>query len=365
MEVFDVVVIGGGPAGSTAARYLAAHNIKVALVERDLNHHKPCGGGIPSSAFAELGISEDVAAKKVNTVSLISPSGKRVDIGLRSGSINIVDRELFDGRLREMARAAGAEIIHGEFRRFKELGRDIVIEVKGRERNRTYIIKADYVIGCDGVNSRVRRELRLPRGKTIYTYSETIKGGGSNSCEFWFGSVHAGKSYSWVFPKAKGYSAGTGVHNGVHARNYFNKFLSRRGVTSAGKGKGYNVPVWEKPVFNEKRVLLAGDSASQVMPLTYEGIYYAMKSAQFAAMAIIDGNPSLYGSLWKKRFGSRFKFMRKIEEYFLKSDGNADKLVKIFEEPALQEASLRLWLRKDSGKSNFLRYIKLFGKYLR
>ena len=131
----------------------------------------------------------------------------------------------------------------------------------------------------------------------------------------------------------------------------FERFRKRTGILSEGKKRIYRVPVWKGDLYNRGKILFAGDSAGQVLPLTYEGIYYAMKAGELAAMAIIEGNVNNYKKMWKDRFQKRFTLMDKLRNYFLKDDASAEKLVAYHRRPEIQEASLHLWLRKDGGKA--------------
>ncbi|GBE36524.1 hypothetical protein BMS3Bbin07_00671 [bacterium BMS3Bbin07] len=128
--------------------------------------------------------------------------------------------------------------------------------------------------------------------------------------------------------------------------------------------RGYKVPLWKNGLYNMGNILFVGDSATQVMPFTYEGIYYAMKSGEFAAEAIINNRLSLYRKLWRKRFLSRFMLMRTLESVFLRNDAGAERLFDMFSRTDVQEASMRLWLRKDAGRGSLLSYVNLFRKFL-
>lgn len=364
MEIFDVIVIGSGPAGSTAARYLAAGGGRIALIEKNVKKRKPCGGAIPSTAFEEFNISMDCVVRKVDSLNIFSPAGKQVNLSVFNGSLNIVDRMIFDQRLRNAACNEGVTLVHGEFRKIKDLGRHYQLEIK-EENGDILGFRTEYVIGCDGVNSSVRRALGLQPVEYIFTYSENIADENVESCEFWFGKSHAERSYSWVFPNGRGCSVGTGATNAKEIRNCYNKFLQRRKFTAAGNGRGYKIPLWNNDRIRMNRVLLAGDAAAQVMPLTFEGIYYGMKSAQFASQAIISGDLSLYRRLWDERFKSRFRFMKRIWSYFLRNDRSAEKMVRMFENPFLQKATITLWLRKDAGEEGLKEYFNIFRKFLR
>ena len=100
------------------------------------------------------------------------------------------------------------------------------------------------------------------------------------------------------------------------------------------------------------------------MPLTYEGIYHAMKAGEFSARAVIAGKPDEYRRLWRKRFNSRFVVMTKLCGYFLKDDASAEKMVAIFRRKEVQEMCMRLWLEKSSGRGRLISFIKLFKKIL-
>lgn len=368
----QILVIGAGPAGSTAARFLAKAGIETLLVERNLSFIKPCGGGVPSTVFDDFGIPENTVKRYVDTIRIVSPGGNNVNIRLEGGSIAIVERGDFDSALRHEAYKCGANILSAEFRRFAEIDKTIVAELISDGQNIS--VSADYVIAADGVNSRVRAAMNIRPVASFITVSEKIKGTATDFCEFWFGSSHAPRLYSWVFPQKDGVSAGTGSIDGRGIKILWQRFVERRGLktgmdySSEKSGtslRGYKIPLWQGDLYNKGRILFAGDAAGQVLPLTYEGIYYAMKSGELAATAIINGNPKTYKKLWEIKFQRRFSIMKRLWKYFLKNDRNAERFVQLHERPEIQEASMRLWLRKDLRKESIISYMSGFSKFLK
>lgn len=375
----NVLVIGGGPAGSTAARFLAANSIATILVERDLSYIKPCGGGIPSTGLQELDIAEeDVTKKKIKNLIIVSPKGERVEVELTGGHLCITERGIFDAKLREMAQKKGASIIEAEFLRFEERDKNIVSVVKKRTTGEEIKIKSDYAIASDGITFRVGSNIKHDRPDCLYTISAHIKPttflqgeekGGGNACEFWFGSLHASSFYSWIFPSMGYASIGTGSSDVRELRTLLDRFIMRRfnmplkdfeSQNFLTKTRTFKIPQWQGTIFNIKNILFAGDAAGTVMPITYEGIYYAMRSGEFAARAIIEGKPSVYKKLWNSRFRNRFLLMNKIKNYLFKSDENIEKFVVLHKRPEVQEIAMRLWLRKEQGGSALISYLKFF-----
>jgi len=356
-----VLVIGGGPAGATAGKFLAEQGIDVILIERNLSYVKPCGGGLSISAFDELGISKAAIRKEVKTIRLVSPLGERVDIALKDSSLAIIERGEFDRTLRSVAESKGVKIMEGEF---AGILCDKYARVQVNRGEEKYEIVSEYVIAADGVNSRVRTVLGIRPSRSFFTASEHIKGIETECCEFWFGASFAPYSYAWAFPSSEGIAIGTGCFETGKINALFERFRKRKCIVSEGKKRIYRVPVWEGDLYNRGKILFAGDSAGQVLPLTYEGIYYAMRAGELAALAIIDEKVNNYKKLWKDRFQKRFVLMDRLRKYFLKDDASAEKLVAYHRRPEIQEASLRLWLRKDSGRESILNYFRLFGKSL-
>jgi geranylgeranyl reductase len=375
----QVLVVGGGPAGSTAARVLSRSGMDVILIEKDLHHKKPCGGGIPSTAFNELDIPLDIAYRSIDKIRIISPSDRRLDITLKGGSILIVDRREFDSKLRKIAEDSGVKVIEGSFLDLESKNGKIVsrITLKGEKE----VVESDYLVAADGVNSRIKMVLGVKPASYIYTLSGGIKGIETDACEFWYSTRHALDCYSWVFPVLDGSSGPSGMqpstgcssHVGVgakeikDARVFYKRFLQRLSIdqTDQKAPRGYKIPVWSNDTYNIGNILFAGDSAGQTMPFTYEGIYYSMKSGEFAAEAIINKKPSSYKKLWQKRFLSRFRLMNALRKVFLNNDEKIELLFNIFSRPEVQEASMKLWLHKDTGRSSILSYAKFFGKFLR
>jgi len=356
-----VLVIGGGPAGATAAAYLAEHGTDVVLLEKDPSFVKPCGGGLSLSAFDILHIPETAIRKKVDIIRIVSPKGRMLDIDLKGAGLAIVQRGDFDRILREKAEDRGARMIKGEFLAILD---DRKCRIEANVGGKKCEISSEYIIASDGVNSRVRTALGIKASPSFFTVSQHIRDSNTDSCEFWFGSSHAPFSYSWVFPAEDGISAGTGCFVTGPIKALFEKFKVRRGIIGEGQQQIYRVPLWRGDLYNKNMVIFAGDSAGQVLPLTYEGIYYAMKAGEIAAIAVLEEKVDNYRKKWQARFQKRFTLMAKLGNYFLKDDASAEKLVSLHRRPEIQEASLRLWLMKDSSKKGLASYIDLFGKFL-
>jgi geranylgeranyl reductase len=357
-----VLVVGGGPAGAIAAKTLAECGFEVILLERNLLFEKPCGGGVPLSVFDELCIPKELIRREIKHIKMVSPVGEELVIELRGGNLAIVDRREFDRVLRGGAERKGAQVIEGEFTGLSTGHKEYRVEalIKGIKTE----IMAEYVIAADGVNSRVRAVLGIRPPKRLITFSEKIKGMNTDFCEFWFGASHAPASYSWVFPAVEGISAGTGSFEPGKVFALFKIFREKRGIIRDGLKKVYKIPMWQGDLYNKNNVIFAGDSAGQVMPLIYEGIYYAMKAGEFAARAISEGKPTNYKKMWKSTFQKRFSLMEKLGSYFLKNDLSRERLFALHRRSEVQETSMRLWLQKDSGSEGLQTYIKLFRKFL-
>lgn len=375
----QVLVIGCGPAGSTASRFLADNNIDTILVERDLTYIKPCGGGIPSICLQEMSISEEaIVKKKIKKMIMVSPKGERVYVDLTGGYLCITERGLFDAKLREIAQKKGASIIEAEFLRFEKTGKEIVSSIKNKATGEEIKIKSDYVIAADGITFKAGSSIKHDKPDCLYTISAHIKlpiqEDSEDACEFWCGSLHAPGFYSWIFPSTRYASIGTGGPNCRELQTLLERFIMRRfnmplkdfkSQNFLTKTRAFKIPQWHGTLFNIKNILFAGDAASTVMPVSYEGIYYAMKSGEFAANAIIENRPSVYKKLWNSRFRNRFLLMSKIRNHFFKDDEHLEKFISIHKHQEAQEIAMRLWLRKDTEKSSLISYLSFFRHLLK
>ena len=159
-EQFDVVIIGGGPAGATAAHDLARRGRRVLLLDR-AGRIKPCGGAIPPRAIRDFDIPDHLLVAKARSARMIAPSNTKVDIPIEGGFVGMVDREHFDEWLRERAAAAGAVRRNARFERvgMDDDGMSTVIFQDGAE-NARHTVRARSIIGADGARSAVAQQDR-------------------------------------------------------------------------------------------------------------------------------------------------------------------------------------------------------------
>lgn len=367
----EVLVVGGGPAGATAARFLAQSGIDTILIEKNLSFRKPCGGGIPSAGLKDLGLNEEIIRipfNKVKKVKIFPPLSDPLEVELKGGQIYIFDRFTLDSFLRELAQTYGAQIVEASLESIKFEKSKIVSVAKKKDGQRIYI-SSKYLIASDGVNSKVCSLLGLSLPYYYWTISlHAPKLSQDNCCEFWFGSSHASFFYSWVFPAKEYLSVGTGAENVRKLKGLIENFLRKRFNNQLDpesvKLRAYKIPRWSRRRFFKDKVLFTGDALGTVMPVSFEGIYYAMKSAQFAAQAIAERNISLYEKLWKNRFLKHFLMMKKFQDFMFGNDKRMDQWLNIHKDPVVQELAMALWLRKEQGSKLIPLYLKAFSNLI-
>ena len=132
--MFDVVVIGGGPSGATAANDLARAGVDVAFLDR-AGRIKPCGGAIPPRLIEDFSIPEGQLVAHINTARMISPKQRSVDIHIEGGFVGMVDREHFDEFLRVRAVQGGATRLTGTYLRLE------------RDAEGTHVVYRDKAVG--------------------------------------------------------------------------------------------------------------------------------------------------------------------------------------------------------------------------
>lgn len=371
-----VLIVGGGPAGAIAARDLARAGIETTLIERAPGGAKPCGGGVSLAAFGEFGIPSSVIERSVRTLTLVSPAGARADIALDDTPLVMVRRQVFDSTLREMARAAGASILHGNVTRaWADPSPGVRVATDG---GRSTEIGADILLAADGANSVVARSIGRPVERTCFgiqdwlEFSPDLAARYGERCEFHFRADVSPDFYGWVFPKKETLTIGTGTAlSGARSLPGLLSALKRSiGPDLADR------PVLRREVFpipigligtvrssmDAGPVLFLGDAAGLVMPSSGEGIYYAMKSGEIAARAVRDNSARpgrigrAYAAEWKRTFDRRYTVMGRLQAFFYRDDGRREQLVAIHRMKGIPEISRSLWLDHDLSARRLLSY---------
>jgi geranylgeranyl reductase len=320
-----IAVIGGGPAGATAARFLAPYH-SVTLIQDRHDFDKPCGGGVKTKIFDEFNIPKHLIKHSLDHVYMIYKNDK-IKIDLKGKNLSIIKRAEFDRELRNLAAEAGAEIIYGRFKKLN--GKKAVIKTKDGETDLEY----DILIAADGVNSTVRKILNLPKIPSTLTHYARTDACRVETCEFFFDFDTGGEYYAWAFPHENQ------THIGAVERKNFDSLCEYLNLSL--KPKGYKIPVWQKNITVQKEnIFFVGDAAGQVMPLSFEGIYYAVCSARILAWSVINSKD--YQTEWEKRFLKEFSFMKKME--FLNKTFIRGIAVRAHRFKAIQNFSVKMWL---------------------
>jgi len=383
MQTFDVVVVGGGPAGATAAADLAAGGRSVLLLDR-AGRIKPCGGAIPPRLIREFEIPDELLVARVTGARIVSPAAREVDMPIDDGFVGMVDRDVFDEWLRE--RAAGA----GAVRRsalFERLGRDpdgvsvVHFRPPGGEPE---AVRARAVIGADGALSAVAREAMpdADRVPYVFAYHEIIRSPAKQPgvpafddtrCDVYYQGALSPDFYAWIFPHGDTISVGTGTaQKGFSLRSAVGALREAAGLDGTETVRREGAPIPLRPLRrwdNGRDVLLAGDAAGVVAPASGEGIYYAMAGGRIAADAVstflATGDARALRRA-RRRFmrahGQVFWILGIMQRYWYSSDGRRERFVSICRDRDVQQLTWDAYMNKELVRARPLAHVRIFFK---
>jgi geranylgeranyl reductase family protein len=293
--MYDVIIVGAGPAGSTCARSCAKQGLKTLLLDQaKFPRPKPCGGAVSEQALSYLDfpLPPEIIEGECFSAHIHSRSHHAAVRRAHRLAV-LVSRDRFDYYLAEKAVDRGVEFRQGE----RVIA--VVTAADGVEaRTDTEQYLAQYLVGADGVNSVAARgvrpvfssdEIAAALVTTVPARQEDIDRRLGGSLDLTFGIAPLG--YGWVFPHQGHYSVGvTGLASSFsRPQACLADFLRNQGL-SAGPARGHAIPLggMKRPI-TANRVLLAGDAAGFADPFHREGIVHAIHSGKLAAQAIAEG----------------------------------------------------------------------------
>ena len=308
---YDVIVVGAGPAGGTAARYAARKGLSVLLVDKRKEVGVPvqCGEYVAENAevralFPTVGELDDLMevpyrVREVDTpvIRIWSPRGRRYDVPFRGFTVrrDRMDQGIVAQAVREGAELMTETTVHG-------VHGDEVETNRGTFRGKI-------VIGSDGPRSTVAKSVGLAWPVSAPAMSATATGEFGDATDMFFGNLAPG-GYAWIIPKAGCANVGLGTWQHFHGnlRDLFDRFVARRRL-EPGKATGGFVPVLGPPPRTVKgNVMLVGDAAGMVMATNGGGNNLAMIAGRIAGLTaadhLLDGTPlDAYESRWRSAIG--------------------------------------------------------------
>ncbi|CAE8672606.1 unnamed protein product [Polarella glacialis] len=389
-----VAIVGGGPAGACCADSLAKEGIETFLIERKLDNCKPCGGAIPLCMLEEFDLPKNIVDREVKKMTMISPTNKEVQIGqtLKDHEyIGMVRREVLDDFLRNRAAENGAQLINGLFLGMQlpqKTGESYVLtyndynSAEGASRTgEKKTLEVDVVIGADGANSRVAKDIGAGDYEYAIAFQERMRIPDDkmeyykDRAEMYVGEDVSPDFYAWVFPKCDHVAVGTGtVIDKKGIQRYQQGIRDRAAPRIAGgevlRVEAHPIPEHPRPRRVNNRAALIGDAAGYVTKCSGEGIYFAAKSGRMCAERILIN--SEYGTRmidehdlkqhireWDAKYGATYLVLDLLQKVFYTTDAQRESFVELCEEEYVQRVTFDSYLYKTVQGNNPIGDLKL------
>ncbi|MCS7143887.1 MAG: NAD(P)/FAD-dependent oxidoreductase [Archaeoglobaceae archaeon] len=383
--MFDLVVVGAGPAGSMAAKTSAERGLNVLLIEKRQEIGTPvrCAEGISKESlrrFVEIDkrwIAAEVIGAKIYAPDMTEVVMAEEMAGNEVGFV--LERKIFDRHLARLAAKAGAEVMVKTTALSFERTQN-GLRVKLKRLGEEWEVETKLLIGADGVESKIGRmagiikTLKMSEIESCAQYLMSSLDIDENYTYFYLGNELAPGGYAWIFPKGdRSANVGIGVLPSIAkmpAKYYLDRFIEKVGL----EGKIVEFVAGAVPVYGEiatavtDNIMLCGDAAYHSDPITGGGIANALSAGYHAGLvaseAIAKKNFSAeflrrYDELWKVDFGWKLRRNKKLQEFFLKLDDKTlNSLAKSIADRKIEEMSVQAivveLLKSNPSLSEFL-----------
>jgi geranylgeranyl reductase len=386
-ETFDAVVVGGGPAGATAATDLARLGRSVLLLDRG-GRIKPCGGAIPPRAIDDFAIPDDQLVAHITSARMVAPSERRVDMPIDGGYVGMVDRCRFDEWLRGRAGSAGAVRRLGTCERIERdadgTSRVLYRSNADADHGEFGEVRARAVIGADGARSGVARQCLsdVAPAPFVAAYHEIVRAPTAGAadydgsrCDVYYQGRLSPDFYAWVFPHGDTLSVGVGsAQKGFSLRGAVTGLRQASGLDAFETVRREGAPIPLRPLArwdNGQDVVVVGDAAGVVAPASGEGIYYAMASGRLAAEAVDEmlatGNRRVLATV-RRRFmkdhGRVFWVLGIMQRFWYSSDKRRERFVSMCRDPDVQQLTWQAYMHKRLVRGRPMAHARIFVKDL-
>jgi geranylgeranyl reductase family protein len=391
MMKYDVVVVGAGPAGATAAKYLAEKGVKVLLLDsEEFPREKPCGGGLPTRVQKRFPYIEPfIDSVSYGSITYSSTLRYRLDLIRERPLLLTVLRKKFDHDLVGLACKSG--VVFQDRRTVIDVSvrvDDVLIMLQDGDT-----IQAQAVIGCDGMRSVVAEKTNLCKKleslcislvqEQPLTQKQLDAFFTKKRLVHLFIKAQGIAGYGWVFPKKHCVNIGIGEFQSALPRSKqkaslketyetFIEMLKKQKILPRDFPvedlRGATLPIFPLENTYGDRVLLCGDAAGFINPITGEGVYYAMSSGHIAAGVIADALKakdlskhflSRYQKAWNKDFGKDLKILGRFNYQWGK---DSERIVRMMTE---DKKFAKLIVGVTGGQISFSKYKgALFIRYL-
>jgi len=332
---YDVIIVGAGPSGSMAAMEIAKAGFKVCIFEkdRDVGYPVRCGEAIGHSGLHRyFNPKPSWIASKILGAHLIAPNNKLINVDFKSDTGYILNRRIFDYDLSREAVKSGAEVYTKSYVEGLIIKDETVIGVNLDYMGEKKQIFSNIVIGADGVESRVgrwagiRTNIKMKDMESALQYSvSNINLKNQNKMIMYVGKEYAPGGYLWVFPKGEGFAnIGIGISGKyckeTTAKKCLDKFIDREypevSILSTVCGGVPCPKPMKDPIANG--LMLVGDAAHQINPMTGGGIASGMRGGELAGKVAIESlNKKKYSKIFLKKYSNMlFKDFGKTHNRF-------------------------------------------------